>query len=98
MIKYNGQQIIKKHGSYSSFEKSINKANSRTKAEKNVKIILSIIGGIGVIYGCVFTYLNYQKDKKIDNQKTEIKALKKTIDSLQTEFKKRHTTPYKING
>ncbi|RBP25586.1 hypothetical protein DFR65_1261 [Oceanihabitans sediminis] len=97
MIKYNGQQVYEKYGSYSSFEKSINKANSRTKAEKNIKIILSIIGGIGVIYGCVFTYLNYQKDKKIDNQQSEIKALEKTIDSLQTELKKRHTTMYNRN-
>lgn len=91
-IHYDGIEMMKKHKSYSSFEKSINKANSRTKAEKNIKIILSIIGGIGVIYGCVFTYLNYQKDRKIDNQQTEIKKLNKTIDSLQTELKKRHTT------
>jgi uncharacterized membrane-anchored protein YhcB (DUF1043 family) len=82
--------MMKKHKSYSSFEKSINRANNRTKAENNIKIILSIIGGIGVIYGCVFTYLNYQKDRKIDNQQTEIKKLNGQIDSLKTELKKTH--------
>ena len=74
-IHYDGIEMMKKHKSYSSFEKSIYRANNRTKAENNIKIILSIIGGIGVIYGCVFTYLNYQKDRKIDNQQTEIKKL-----------------------
>ncbi|WP_107038070.1 hypothetical protein [Brumimicrobium mesophilum] len=97
MIKYDGQQVYEKYGSYSSFEKSVNKANSRTKAEKNVKIIFSIIGGIGVIYGSVFTYLNYKKEREIDKQQTEINALKKTIDSLQTELKKRHTIKAKIH-
>jgi len=97
-IHYDGIEMMKKHKSYSSFEKSINKANNRTKAEKNIKIILSIIGGIGVIYGCVFTYLNYQKDRKIDNQQTEIKKLNGKIDSLKTELKKRTTTPYIKNA
>jgi outer membrane murein-binding lipoprotein Lpp len=89
-IHYDGIEMIKKHKSYSSFEKSINRVNNRTKAENNIKIILSIIGGIGVIYGCVFTYLNYQKDRKIDNQQTEIKKLNGQIDSLKTELKKTH--------
>jgi outer membrane murein-binding lipoprotein Lpp len=93
-IHYDGIEMMKKHKSYSAFEKSINKANNRTKAKKNIKIILSIIGGIGVIYGCVFTYLNYQKDRKIDNQQTEIKKLNEKVDSLKTELKKRTTTPY----
>jgi outer membrane murein-binding lipoprotein Lpp len=97
-IHYDGIEIMKKHKSYSSFEKSINKANNRTKAENNIKIILSIIGGIGVIYGCVFTYLNYQKDRKIDNQQTEIKKLNGKVDSLKTELKKRTTTPYIKNA
>jgi outer membrane murein-binding lipoprotein Lpp len=97
-IHYNGIEMMKKHKSYSSFEKSIKKANSRTKAEKNIKIILSIIGGIGIIYGCVFTYLNYQKDKKIDKQQTEIKKLNGKVDSLKTELKKRTTTPYIKNA
>lgn len=97
-IHYDGIEMMKKHKSYSSFEKSINKANNRTKAEKNIKIILSIIGGIGVIYGCIFTYLNYQKDRKIDNQQTEIKKLNGKVDSLKTELKKRTTTPYIKNA
>ena len=97
-IHYDGIEMMKKYKSYSSFEKSINKANNRTKAEKNIKIILSIIGGIGVIYGCVFTYLNYQKDRKIDNQQIEIKKLNGKVDSLKTELKKRTTTPYIKNA
>lgn len=97
-IHYDGIEMMKKHKSYSSFEKSINKSNNRTKAEKNIKIILSIIGGIGVIYGCVFTYLNYQKDRKIDNQQTEIKKLNEKIDSLKTELKNRTTTRYIKNA
>ena len=92
---FEGKEMIEKYGSYKSFLKSINKANNKTKAEKNIKIILSIIGGFGVIYGCVFTYLNYKKDNKIENQKTEIKKLNENIDSLKTELKKRTTTPYK---
>ena len=89
-IHYEGIEMMKKHKSYSSFERSINKVNSRTKAEKNIKITLSIISGVGVIYGCVFTYLNYQKHSEIDNQQIEIETLNKSIDSLQTELKKRH--------
>lgn len=97
-IHYDGIEMMKKYKSYSSFERSINKAKNRTKAEKNIKIILSIIGGIGVIYGCFFTYLNYQKDRKIDNQQTVIKKLNGKVDSLKTELKKRTTTPYKKNA
>lgn len=96
MINYNGQQFYEKYGSYSSFEKSVNKANKRTAVEKNIKIILSIIGGLGIIYGCVFTYLNYQKDLKIENQEIEIKILNKTIDSLQNvRGKTAYSTGYK---
>lgn len=95
---YEGIEMIEKYGSYKSFLKSINNANNKTKAEKNIKIILSIIGGIGVIYGCAFTYLNYKKDNKIGKQKTEINELNKKIDSLETELKKRTTTPYKKNA
>jgi len=90
---FEGKEMIEKYGSYKSFLKSINNANKKTKVEKNVKIILSIIGGIGVIYGCVFTYLNYKKD----NQKTKINELNKKIDSLESELKKRNTIPYKKN-
>ncbi|TWO30741.1 hypothetical protein E1J38_014460 [Seonamhaeicola sediminis] len=97
-IHYDGIEMMKKHKSYSSFEKSINKANNRSKVEKNIKIILSIIGGIGVIYGCVFTYINYQKDRKIDNQQKEIKKLNEKIDSLKTELKQRTTTPYPMKS
>jgi hypothetical protein len=87
---FEGKEMIGKYGSYKSFLGSIDKANAKTKAEKIVKIILSIIGGIGIIYGCIFTYLNYEKDNKIENQQTEIEKLNKTIDSLNTEIKKRH--------
>ncbi len=95
MINYNGQKIIEKYGSYSSFEKSLNKANKRKKAEKIVNIILSLVGGFGVIYGCLFTYLNYEKDLIIEVQKAEIKILNKKIDSLKTEMKKHPTTSTK---
>jgi len=97
-IHYDGIEMMKKHKSYSSFEKSINKATNRTKVEKNIKIILSIIGGIGVIYGCVFTYLNFQKDRKIDSQQTEIKKLNDKVDSLKNELKTHTITPYEKNA
>jgi hypothetical protein len=92
MINYNGQKIIEKYGSYSSFAESLNKAYKRTQAEKTVKIILSVIGGLGVIYGCVFTYLNYEKEAVIKKQNIKIEMLQKKIDSLETEIKKHPTT------
>ena len=94
---FEGKEMIEQYGSYKSFLRSINIENNKTKAENNIKIILSIIGGVGVIYGCVFTYLNYQKDNEIDNQKIEINELNNRIDSLETELKKRTTTPSKKN-
>lgn len=92
MIKNDGKQMIKKYGSYSSFERSINRSNKWTTAGKNIKIIFSFIVGIAIIYGSVVTYLNLQKDKKIDSQQTEIKQLNGKIDSLKTELNKRTTT------
>ena len=91
-IHQNGIDMMKKYKSYSSFLRSENKQKTKTMLEKNSKTILSIISAIGIIWGMIFTYLSYIKDNKIDNQQTVIKALNKTIDSLQTELKKRHTT------
>lgn len=70
-----GQQAFEKYGSYSSFLRSENKIKNKRKAEKRVKLILSIIASIGVIWGMFFTYLNYQKNDTIDNQEKEIKRL-----------------------
>jgi polyhydroxyalkanoate synthesis regulator phasin len=86
-----GIEMIEKYGSYKSFLESINKLNTKKRAEKITKNILSIIGGIGIIYGCFFTYLNYEKNNEIEKQKNEIDTLNKKIDSLKTELKK--TTP-----
>ena len=87
MINYNGQQIIEKYGSYSSFLRSENKIKNKSTAEKRVKLILSLIASIGVIWGMFFTYLNYQKNDTIDNQENEIKRLNLVIGSLENELK-----------
>lgn len=92
MINYNGQQIIKEYGSYSSFLRSENKIKNKSTAEKRVKLILSIIASIGVIWGMFFTYLNYQKNDTIDNQENEIKRLNLVIGSLENELKESKET------
>jgi hypothetical protein len=87
---FEGKEMIEKYGSYKSFLESIDKVNTKTRTEKKIKNILSIIGGIGIIYGCFFTYLNYKKGNEIENQQTKIETLNKKIDSLKVELKKRH--------
>jgi hypothetical protein len=87
---FEGKEMIEKYGSYKSFLESIDKVNTKTRTEKKIKNILSIIGGIGIIYGCFFIYLNYKKGNEIENQQTKIETLNKKIDSLKVELKKRH--------
>ncbi|WP_405352173.1 hypothetical protein [Nonlabens sp. Asnod3-H03] len=92
-IKYDGQQVIEKFGSYSSFLRSENVAQKKAQRRKITPVVIKI--GIAIIFGlstAILGWLNYIDNKKIDNQQTEIEALEKTIDSLQTELKKRHTT------
>ena len=88
-LEYKGREMIKKHGSYSSFLHSEKKRINKINIEKAVKIILSVISIFGVIWGSVYTSLNYRKDNKIDSQQTEIELLNKTIDSLNNELKKK---------
>ena len=97
-IKYDGQQLIEKFGSYSSFLRSENVAQKRAQRSKITPDVIKI--GIAIIFGlstAILGWLNYIDNNKIDSQQTEIKALNKMIDSLQAELKKRHTTPYNSN-
>lgn len=98
IITFDGRQIIDKYNTYSSFLKSLDKVQTKSNREKNIKRILSFIGTGGVLWGATFTYLNYdkselmkQKDNTIQEQQARTNSLnqlvsrqQKTIDSLQT--------------
>ncbi|MEH6765106.1 MAG: hypothetical protein V7655_11455 [Aequorivita antarctica] len=93
MIKYDGQQLIEKYGSYSSFLRSENVAQKKAQRSKMTPDVIKI--GITIIFGlstAILGLLNYTDNKKLDYQETELIKLNKTIDSLKTELKKRHTT------
>jgi hypothetical protein len=93
MIKYDGQQVYEKYGSYSSFLRSENVAQKKAQRSKMTPDVIKI--GIAIIFGlstAILGWLNYTDNKKLDYQETELKTLNKKIDSLQTELKKRHTT------
>ena len=93
MIKYDGQQLIEKYGSYSSFLRSVNVAQKKAQRSKITPEVIKI--GIAIIFGlstAILGWLNYTDNKKLDYQETELIKLNKTIDSLRTELKKRHTT------
>lgn len=93
MIKYDGQQLIEKYGSYSSFLRSENVAQKKAQRSKMTPDVIKI--GITIIFGlstAILGCLNYTDNKKLDYQETELIKLNKTIDSLKTELKKRHTT------
>ena len=93
MIKYDGQQVIENYGSYSSFLRSENVAQKKAQRSKITPDVIKI--GIAIIFGlsaAILGWLNYIDNKKIDSQQTEIETPEKTIDSLKTELKKRHTT------
>ena len=97
MIKYDGQQVYDKYGSYSSFLCHLKKSNNKKLVQKSTDRKLNNISKIcTIIFGFSAFILSYYKiidNKKIGNQKTEIIELNKTIDSLKTEFKKHITTP-----
>jgi hypothetical protein len=93
MIKYDGQQLIEKYGTYSSFLRSENVAQKKAQRSKITPEVIKI--GIAIIFGlstAILGWLNYTDNKKLDYQETELIKLNKTIDSLKTELKKRHTT------
>ena len=96
-IHQNGIYMMEKYGSYSSFLRDLKKSETKDQAQKRTDRRLNNISKISAIFfGLTSFILSYNKffidDKKINNQQTEIEKLKKTIDSLQTELKKRHTT------
>lgn len=91
-IHYDGIQMIEKYGSYSFFLHSENKRNKSgmwSNRLTTAKTIITIITTIGIF---ILGILKFTDNKKINNQKGEIEILNKTIDSLQTELKKWHTT------
>jgi hypothetical protein len=67
---------------YDEFHLSLERAQTKTNSENNIKRILSVIGAIGVVWGMTFTYLNYTKDEKIDSLETQIENLTHINDSL----------------
>ena len=96
MIKYDGQQLIEKYGTYSSFLRDLKKSKSKEQVLKRIDRALNNISKISAIFFGLTSYiLGYNKffvdDVKIDNQQTELKALEKTIDSLKTKLRKQHT-------
>lgn len=97
MIKYDGQQVYYKYGSYSSFLLDLKKSNNKELVQKSTDRKLNNISKIcAIVFGFSSFILSYYKiidNNKIGNQKTEITELNRTIDSLKTELKKRPTTP-----
>ena len=91
-IHYDGIEMMKKLKSYSSFIRFENKRNKSgiwSNRLTTAKTIITIITTLGMF---ILGILKFTDNKKIDSQQTEIETLKKTIDSLKTELKKRHTT------
>ena len=85
MIKYDGQQLIEKYGSNSSFLRDLKKSESKDQVQKRTDRTLNNISKISTIFfGLTSFILGYNKffvdDIKINNQQVEIKALNKTID------------------
>lgn len=95
---FEGKEMIEKYGSYSSFLRFENKRNKSgiwSSRLTTAKTIITIITTLGMF---ILGILKFNDNKKINTQKTDIKELNKTIDSLKTELKKRTTTPYKKNA
>lgn len=88
MINYNGQQIIKEYGSYSSFLKSEKTAQKRKQRIKTTPTFISI--GIAIIFGlstAILGWLNYIDNREIGEKEEEIKRLNLVIGSLENELK-----------
>tara|TARA_R110002051_G_scaffold193361_1_gene261785 strand:+ start:1915 stop:2436 length:522 start_codon:yes stop_codon:yes gene_type:complete len=102
MIKYDGQLVYDKYGSYSSFVRDLKKSDNKELVQKNTDRKLNNISKISaIVFGLSAFILSYYKiidDKKIDNQNTEINKLNKTIDSLKTTLKTHTITPYVKNA
>ena len=88
MIKYDGQQLIEKYGSYSSFLVSENEAQKKAQRSKITPEVIKI--GIAIIFGlstALLGWLNFIDKNTIENQKNEIELLNNKIDSLTTKAK-----------
>ena len=88
MIKYDGKQLIEKHGSYSSFLRDLKKSDNKDQVQKRTDRALNNISKISAIFfGLTSFILGYNKffidDVKIEKQKTEIEKLNKKIDSIK---------------
>lgn len=83
MVKYEGQQIIEKYGSYSSF--LLSEKVAQKKAQRSITTADVIKIGIAIIFGlstAVLGWLNYTDNKKINYLETEIENLTHINDSL----------------
>tara|TARA_B110000114_G_C15068243_1_gene388447 strand:- start:1443 stop:1859 length:417 start_codon:yes stop_codon:yes gene_type:complete len=75
MIKYDGQQVYDKYGSYSSFLRDLEKSNNKELVQKSTDRKLNNISKISaIIFGFSAFTLSYYKI--IDNKKMAIKRLK----------------------
>jgi len=86
-ITYNGQQIIEEYGSYSSYLKSLSESfqsfHNKNKKQKIIKAIPKLIGTAGILWGALFTYLDYDKGQKIKEKDQTISRQQTTTDSLR---------------
>jgi hypothetical protein len=83
MITYEGQQIIEKYESYSSFLQSEKVAQKKSQRSITTADVIKI--GIAIIFGlstAVLGWLNYNDSQKIDKLKTEIEKINHINDSL----------------
>jgi len=82
-ITFDGQQIIDKHGSYSSFLKSLQKVESKANRNTSINRILGILGGCGILWTAIFTFLSYDKGELIKQKEEKIIQLQSETDSLR---------------
>ena len=88
---YEGKQMIQKHGSYSSFLRSLNKSESKVHRKKSTDRLINNISKLAAIcFGVISIVLAINKffisDVLIEKQEAEIIRLTKSIDSLKTEL------------
>jgi len=81
-ITFYGQQIIDKHGSYSSFLQSLQKVESKANRNTSINRILGILGGCGILWTALFTFLSYDKGEIIKQKEEKMIQLKSETDSL----------------
>jgi len=89
MIKHEGEEIMKKYGSYSSFLYFEKKSHNKKTMAKTAKTVIPIgIAMFSIIVNIIFGWLNYSENKKIDSLSWEIDKLKSSNDSFVLENNK----------